>query len=477
MHSFSKALLTDLYQLTMAYGYWKSGQHNRESVFQLFFRRPPFQGGFTLIAGLQHVVDYLENFRFEEEDIAYLANIKNKNNKALFSKEFLDYLSTLKFSCHLDAVPEGTILFPEEPILRIQGPIIQCQIFESCLLNLINFSSLIATKAARICLAAEGDMVLEFGLRRAQGIDGALTASRSAYIGGCEATSNVLAGKLYDIPVKGTHSHSWVMAFEDELDSFQTFAECHPDNCVLLVDTYDSLEGIKKSIKVAEWLKQNGSSLLGIRLDSGDLAKLSKEARILLDEAGLKDTVIIASNELDEYVIRDLKLQGAQINVWGVGTNLVTAKEQAALDGVYKLGAIKNSQDEWVYKVKLSEDMSKVSHPGIQQVRRFYNESGYVSDLVYDVQIGCEDKNQYKDLLIPIFRNGKKVYNSPSIHEIREKANKELSLFPQEYKSLEKPAKFPVDVEKNLENLRNSLIGDLCDLKRIKIKNESLDYC
>ncbi len=263
----SLALLTDLYQLTMSYGYWKMGLNSKEAVFHLFFRRNPFKGGFTVSAGLESVVNFLDNLHFDESDLSYLATIKGVDGQPLFPNDFLQFLGTLKFSCDIDAVPEGTVVFPYEPMLRIQGPLIECQILETVLLNLMNFPSLIATKAARVCLAAKGEPVLEFGLRRAQGIDGGITASRAAYIGGCHATSNVLAGKLFGIPVKGTHSHSWVMAFDEEVEAFHTYAKAMPNNCIFLVDTYDTVEGVKKAIEAAKWLKSQGKKMIGIRLD------------------------------------------------------------------------------------------------------------------------------------------------------------------------------------------------------------------
>lgn len=473
------ALLTDLYQLTMAYGYWKSGIANKECVFHLFFRRPPFNGGFTVAAGLQLVIEFLENFRFTESDLHYLSSLKIGSKPGFFSKDFLDYLSQLKFSCDVDAVPEGTIVFADEPILRIQGPIIECQLLESCLLNLLNFSTLIATKATRICLAAEGDSVIEFGLRRAQGMNGALTASRAAYIGGCEATSNVLAGKLYDIPVKGTHSHSWIMAFETELDSFQTYAEHLPENTIFLVDTYNTIEGIKKAIEVGKLLQSRGQKLLGIRLDSGDLAQLSIQGRRLLDDAGMVDALIVASNELDETSIGDLKHQGARIDVWGVGTHLVTAKSNPALDGVYKLSAIRNPGGEWIYKLKLSEQLIKTSNPGILQIKRFSSKEGNKMDLIYDIFTGISDNSCSMDisndatttqidpnligvdLLVPIFRQGKRVYDSPSIHDIRKKTQDELNQFPTGIKQLSNPLRYQIGMEKNLFDIKTKLIKEL----------------
>src|SRR6266478_1476928 len=310
-----RALLTDLYQLTMACGYWKSGRAEREAVFHLFFRHSPFQCGFTLTAGLAPAIEFLQSFRFTKDDLAFLSTLRGNDDQPLFDRGFLDYLGTLRFSCDVDAIPEGTAVFPQEPLLRIQGPILQCQLLETALLNLINFQSLSATKAARVCLAARGEPVLEFGLRRAQGIDGALAASRAAYVGGCAATSNVLAGQLFGIPVRGTHAHSWVMAFDTEEEAFRAYAEAMPNNAVFLVDTYNTLAGVRRAIEMGRWLREHGHELGGVRLDSGDLAWLSLEARRLLDEAGFPKASILASNDLDEQTIASLKQQGAAIDV------------------------------------------------------------------------------------------------------------------------------------------------------------------
>lgn len=473
----SLALLTDLYQLTMSYGYWKTGIHKKESVFHLFFRRAPFHGGFTIAAGLEYVIDFLENFHFTSSDLDYLSTLSNPNQEGpLFSSEFLDYLATLRFTGQIDAIPEGTVVFPYEPLIRVQGPLIECQILETPLLNLINFPTLIATKAARMCVAAQGEPILEFGVRRAQGIDGALTASRAAYIGGCDSTSNVLAGKTFGIPVKGTHSHSWVMVFDSELESFQTYAEAMPDNCVFLVDTYDTLEGVKKAIEVGRWLREQGKDLLGIRLDSGDLADLSIKSRQMLDQAGFQQAKIIASNELDETIIRELKRQGAKISIWGVGTNLVTGKDQPALDGVYKLSAIRDHDEEWKYKLKLSEQMTKVSNPGILQVRRYYSDDSNVADVIYNInspiQGECRlidplDPTKEKvirsemaseDLLEPIFRNGQCVYPIPSLEAIREHTKQELARFPVGIKRFLNPHVYVVGMEKSLFDLKMQLI-------------------
>lgn len=475
----SLTLLTDFYQLTMCYAYWKAGLDERETVFQLFFRKRPFNGGFAVAAGLEAAVKYLENFRFEESDLDYLQKLKYPDGSAFFSSDFFDYLRKMRFTCDIDAMPEGTVMFPYEPLLRIRGPLVQCQLLESPLLNLLNFPTLIATKAARVCIAAQGDSVFEFGMRRAQGIDGALTASRAAYIGGCDATSNVLAGKLYGIPVKGTHSHSWVMVFDEELEAFQTYAEILPKNCVFLVDTYNSLEGIKKAIQVGQSLKKQGQPFIGIRLDSGDLAYLSIEARKMLDAAGFPETQIFASNELDEIIISELKRQGAKINVWGVGTNLVTGKDQPALDGVYKLSAIRQKEGQWRYTLKLSEQLLKVSNPGILQVRRFKQGGEYIADAIYDEEnpiVGdchlvdpldpTREKRlkkdlAWEDLLVPIFRQGKLVYDLPALPSIRARTTEQLSQFPVGIKRFLNPHQYVVGMEKKIHEEKMRLIKEI----------------
>jgi nicotinate phosphoribosyltransferase len=472
----SLALLTDLYELTMAYGYWKSGTHTKEAVFNLFYRQNPFKSGFGIVCGLQDIVELLQNFCFDEGDLAYLAELKGDDGKPIFDAAFLDYLRKLKFSCDVDAIPEGTVVFPHEPLVRVRGPIMQAQILETALLNLINFPTLIATKAARICHATRGEPVLEYGLRRAQGIDGALTASRAAYIGGCSATSNVLAGKMFGIPVKGTHAHSWVMSFDSELEAFQKYAEAMPNNCVFLVDTYDTLAGVRNAVKVGEWLRQRGHEMLGIRLDSGDLAYLSIEARKMLDAAGFPEVVIIGSNDLDENIIASLKAQGATINVWGVGTKLVTAYDQPAMGGVYKLAAVRPAGGCWEYKVKLSEQFAKVSIPGIQQVRRFHRDGEFLADVIYDEALGIPDGctavdpldmtrrkvippgTPYVDLMTPIFRQGKPVYQPPSIHAVRDHAKAQLGSFHAGVKRFLNPHQYPVGLELQLHELRTKLI-------------------
>lgn len=440
------SLLTDLYQLTMAYGYWKNRMHDNEAVFHLFFRKTPFNGRFTVASGLEEVMAYLEDLAFGVEDIQYLGSLTGNDGLPLFEEGFLNYLQRMTFSCDVEAVPEGTVVFPHQPILRIKGPLIQAQLIETALLNIVNFQTLIATKAARTVLAAKGDTVLEFGLRRAQGIDGGLSASRAAYIGGCHATSNVLAGKLFDIPVRGTHAHSWVMCHEDEEEAFEAYAQTMPNNCVFLVDTYDTIEGVKKAIRVGERLRTKGFEMAGIRLDSGDLAALSKAARLLLDAAGFEQAQIVASDSLDEYAIEKLKAEGAQISVWGVGTRLVTAFDQPALGGVYKLAALRKPNEAWQYKIKRSETLAKISTPGVLNVWRFSDAEGVpVADMLFDESqptpaktlidaenhaVNCSAFHKEK-LLLPIFEKGKKVYDTPSIHETRDLARRQTTVFAQ----------------------------------------------
>ncbi len=440
----SLVLLTDLYQLTMAYGYWKAGRATEEAVFHLFYRKNPFKGNYAIACGLQDVVEFLVQFQFTPSDIRYLETLKGADDAPLFEADFLAYLAAMDFSCDVDAMPEGTVVFPHEPILRIKGPLIQAQLIETALLNIINFQTLIATKSARIVTAAQGDMVLEFGLRRAQGIDGGLSASRAAYIGGCHATSNVLASKIYGIPVKGTHAHSWVMSFEEEEAAFLAYAATMPNNCVFLVDTYDTIKGVKKAIKVGRKLRKKGHQLLGIRLDSGDLAALSSKARTLLDKAGFEATKIVASDSLNEYKLAVLKERGAKITVWGIGTNLVTAEDQPALGGVYKLAATRKKGAAWKYKIKLSDTPIKTSTPGLLQVRRYFMSDGKpFGDMIWNIEnsepipelqsfdgrnIIATDR-LFQDLLVPIFRNGAAIYELPTIETIRNNSLAQVQLF------------------------------------------------
>lgn len=442
------ALVADLYHLTMAYGFWKNDMQDRPSVFQLYFRRNPFGNPYAIATGLGLVVDYLQQFRFTVEDIHYLGALKGADGLPLFDIGFLNYLQRLEFKCDVYAVPEGTAVFPNQPLIRVEGPLLQAQIIESALLNLVNFSTLIATKAARVVQAAQGDQILEFGLRRAQGLDGAITASRAAYIGGCDATSNLMAGKYYQIPVRGTHAHSWVMSYGNEADAYRGFANAMPNNCIFLVDTYDTINGIKNAIEIGKELRDNGHALLGIRLDSGDLSALSKTARKMLDEAGMTDTAIVASDSLDETSISKLKKDKAPINIWGVGTELITGGTQAALGGVYKLAAIQNTGGAWEYRIKKSEDLYKMSNPGIHQVRRYFDSAGIPQvDVLFEVSNLKPEKEliemangtvhplpsskDFEDLLIPVFNNGKLVYELPNVHQVRERSLQQQDVMQQ----------------------------------------------
>lgn len=413
-------LLTDLYQLTMGYGYWRCGMAEREAVFHLFFRRPPFGDEAVITGGIAPAVDYLASLRFTDEELGYLGSLTGADDQPLFEQDYLDYLHELDWSLTVHGIPEGELALPHEPLLRVQGPLLQCQVVETALLNLVNFQTLIATKAARICAAAGEDPVIEFGLRRAQGPDGGLSATRAAYLGGCAGTSNVLAGMQFGIPVKGTHAHSWVMSFDQEEDAFDTYARAMPNNAILLVDTYDTLEGVRNAIATGHQLREKGHELLGIRLDSGDLVALSRDARKLLDEAGFPEAKIVASNDLDEYAIAELKAAGARIDIWGIGTKLATAYDQPALGGVYKLGAIRNSDGDWQYRVKLSNDLIKVSNPGIIQVNRTVNEEGQVRDILFNEA----DHNQPTGtpLLVPLLQHGARAADIRPLPTARERA-------------------------------------------------------
>lgn len=469
-------LLTDLYQLTMAYGYWKSGIAKQEAVFHGFFRKTPFGGGFSVAAGLGPIMDWLEGWKFAKDDLEYLATLTGRDGKPLFERGFLDDLGRMELTVDLDAIPEGTVVFPHEPLVRVRGPVLQCQLLETALLTLMNFNTLIATKAARMRLAAAGDAVLEFGLRRAQGADGGMAASRAAHLGGCDATSNVLAGKRFGIPVRGTHAHSWVMGFDTELEAFRAYAAAMPNNCVFLVDTFDTLQGVRNAITVGRELRAKGHDLAGIRLDSGDLAWLSIEARKLLDAAGFTDAKIVASNDLDERLIQSLKAQGAAIDVWGVGTKLVTAYDQPALGGVYKLGAIRKD-GAWVPRIKLSEQRIKVSNPGIQQVRRFSRDGVFVADAIYDTELGAGNPCRivdpveplrgksiegaaHEDLLVPVLRAGAPVYARPTLVQSRARALAQVAMLPASCKRLDNPHLYPVGLEQQLHDRKEAMIQD-----------------
>ncbi|MBP63544.1 MAG: nicotinate phosphoribosyltransferase [Planctomycetaceae bacterium] len=470
------ALLTDLYQLTMAYGYWKLGRAEQEAVFHLFFRKPPFAGGYAVTAGLGTVLEFLDAYRFEDTDIAYLESLTGNDDRPLFDREFLDHLKNLRLTVDIDAMPEGTVAFGQEPLLRVRGPILQCQLLETPLLNMINFQTLIATQAVRICSATGGEPVLEFGLRRAQGIDGGLAASRAAYIGGCAATSNVLAGKLYGIPVRGTHAHSWIMSFDSEVQAFESYAQVMPNNCVFLVDTYDTLEGVQRAVAVGRQLRERGHKMVGIRLDSGDLAHLSIEARKILDEAGFPDAVIVASNDLDERAIESLKRQDAAISVWGVGTRLATAYSQPALGGVYKMGAIRHSDGSWQPKIKVSEQGVKTTIPGTLQVRRFIDERGYVGDMIFDdthepdargIVVDLKDTRhlekitspaRFTDLLQPVLRGGGLAGPVTDLATARQRVCQQLQQLSPAVQRFNNPDSYLVGMDIGLHERREEMI-------------------
>ncbi|GEN34609.1 nicotinate phosphoribosyltransferase [Aneurinibacillus danicus] len=463
---------TDLYQINMMYAYYKKGMDRQRTVFDVFFRKAPCGNGYAVFAGLEQVLDYIENIRFTEEDIAYLRSVYP------YEEGFLDMLRNFRFTGSISAMKEGTIVFPGEPLIRIEAPVCEAQLIETTMLTIINHQTLIATKAARIVGAAKGDIVLEFGLRRAQGADAGYYGARAAYIGGVHATSNVMAGRDFGIPVRGTHAHSFVQLFEHELDAFTAYSEAFPDETVLLVDTYDTLGvGIPHAIKLGLAMKEKGKKLLGIRLDSGDLAYLSKEARRMLDDAGLEDVAIIASSDLDEHLIQDLKSQEAQITIWGVGTNLITSSDCPALGGVYKLAAVEKD-GEWLPRLKISENPTKITNPGYKQVVRFYD---LATDRPLADLIALEDEEIPRDkitlfhplfphkrkticnyriesLLHPMIERGQRCYKTPSLDDIREYSRKDLARFSPEIKRLTNPHEYHVDLSQKLWDLKQRLI-------------------
>jgi nicotinate phosphoribosyltransferase len=467
----SLALLTDLYQLTMACGYWKGGDAEREAVFHIMFRRAPFGGGYAIAAGLAPAVAFLQRLRFSGDDLAYLATL------GLFPGAFLDYLRGLRLELTVDAAPEGSVVFPHEPIVRVTGPILQAQIVETALLTLVNFQTLIATKAARVVQAARGAPVIEFGLRRAQGIDGGLGASRAAYIGGVAGTSNVLAGKLLGIPVLGTHAHSWVMFHGDELAAFRAYAAALPTNCTFLVDTYDTLEGVRHAIAVGEELRAHGHQLRGVRLDSGDLAHLSIQARRLLDEAGFADAKIVASNDLDEHLIASLHEQGARIDSFGVGTKLVTGFDQPALGGVYKLGAYRDAAGAWHDAIKLSEQPIKITDPGVLGVKRLRKGGALAGDVIYDCERGwagpnlhdvehpalpayIPDHDRADDLFIRVMDRGRLIGPLPDLASARARAAAELAALSPRTRRFLNPQPYPVGLDDHVHARKLKLIAE-----------------
>ena len=479
MSTMKLTLLTDLYELTMMQGYFKN--HTNETViFDAFYRKNPSGNGFAIAAGLDQVIDYIKNLTFDKDDIAYLRSLK------LFDEDFLDYLSNFHFSGDIYAIPEGTVVFPREPLVKVIAPIMEAQLVETAILNIINHQSLIATKCARVVYAAKGDGIMEFGLRRAQGPDAGIYGARAAVIAGCIGTSNVLAGQMFDIPIKGTHAHSWIMSFPSELEAFRTYAELFPDNCLLLVDTYDTLNsGVKHAIQVFKEMREKGinSKLFGIRLDSGDLAYLTKKARIMLDEAGFPDAIISASSDLDEYLINSLMNQGAKITSWGVGTNLITSKDCPSFGGVYKLACIINEDGTEIPKIKVSENVEKVTNPGNKKILRIYDKaSGKIkADLItLEDEVFTEDQpltlfdplatwkrtrleaDTYtiRELLVPIFKKGECVYESPSVMDIQAYCTQEKTTLWDESKRLINPQEVYVDLSRKLYDLKNQLLDD-----------------
>lgn len=473
-------LLTDLYELTMMQGYFERGD-SEIVVFDMFFRSNPNQNGYSIAAGLEQVIDYVKKLNFTYDDVAYLRSLK------IFSDDFLHYLSGFHFSGDIYAIPEGTVVFPKEPLIKVVAPIMEAQLIETAILNIMNHQSLIATKAARVVHAAAGDGVMEFGLRRAQGPDAGLYGARAAMIGGCIATSNVLAGELFDVPVRGTHAHSWVMSFPDEYTAFKTYADLYPNACTLLVDTYDTIKsGVPNAIKVFTEMREAGIELknYGIRLDSGDLAYLSKKARKMLDEAGFETAVISASNDLDEHLIHSLKVQGAKITSWGVGTHLITSKDCPSFGGVYKLAAIKQEDGTFESKIKLSENTEKITNPGNKTIYRIYDkETGKMradlicfADEVFDENedLMLFDPNAtwkktlleagtytMRKLLKPVFIKGECFYESPSVMEIAAYCKKEKDTLWDETKRLANPHRVYVDLSQKLYDEKQRLLNQM----------------
>ena len=471
-------LLTDLYELTMMQGYFQHKDQNETVIFDAFYRTNPGEGGYSVAAGLEQVIQYIKELHFSEEDIEYLAGL------GIFGRDFLDYLKDFKFTGDIYAIPEGSVIFPREPLIKVIAPIMQAQLIETAILNIINHQSLIATKAARVCYAARGDGIMEFGLRRAQGPDAGTYGARAAVIGGCIGTSNVLCGRLFDVPVKGTHAHSWIMSFPDEYTAFKTYAEMYPSACILLVDTYDTLKsGVPNAIRVFKEMREAGVPLTvyGIRLDSGDLAYLSKKARKMLDAAGFPDAVISASNDLDEFLIDSLKVQGAAITSWGVGTNLITSKDCPSFGGVYKLAAIMDKDGHFIPKIKLSENSEKVTNPGNKTIYRIYEkESGKIKADLICLADETFDENEplllfdplepwkktklpggsytMREIMIPVFRNGECCYESPKVMDIREYCRKELDTLWDETRRLVNPHKVYVDLSKKLYDMKIELL-------------------
>ncbi len=476
MHKRNLTLLTDLYQLTMMNGYLKEDMQNQEVIFDLFFRQNELIT-YSLSAGLEQAVDYVLNLKFEKEDIDYLRGLN------LFNEPFLEKLATLKFTGDIYSVKEGTMVFPGEPILTVKAPIFQAQLIETALLNIINHQTLIASKAAKICYVANGDNVMEFGLRRAQGPDAGIYGSRASIIGGCNSTSNVLAGKMFNIPIAGTHAHSWVMSFESELEAFMAYADAYPNATLLLVDTYDTLKsGIPNAIKVFDYLKKQGKKPLGIRIDSGDLAYLTKKARKMLDEAGYPDAIICASGDLDEKLIQSLKLQGAKINSWGIGTKLITSADMPALGGVYKMAGVVKEDGTIIPKIKVSETSAKITNPGFKKIVRIYDNQTNKAEadliLLYDETIDTTKPltithpietwkkitftdYSIKELTFKVVEKGELCVELPSLKEISAYAKQEMQSFWDEYLRIDKPHIYKVDLSDKLLALKNGMLDEI----------------
>ena len=440
----SEALRTDLYQLTMMQAYWKS-VHDPEATFDYFVRKIPF-GSYLVTAGLSYVLDYIKNLRFEDDDIEYLVTQG-------FDTEFLEHLRNFRFTGDIHAMPEGSIAFPLEPIIRVTAPIMEAQLIETFLLNKMNFSTLIATKASRVVYAARGRSIAEFGLRRAQG-DGYLEATRATYIGGCASTSNVSAGKKLGIPVSGTMAHSFVTSFDHEIDSYRAYAEAFPKKCFLLIDTYNSIEGAKKAVIVGKELEKKGEKLMGVRLDSGDLAGLSKHVRRILDDAGLGYVKIVASGDLNEWKIDELMNKGARIDLFGVGTELVTGRPTPALDGIYKLSDVVQ-HGRHIPKMKLSDDAIKATLPGKKCVWRVVKKGKFERDII---SLNDESIDHAIPLLEKVVEKGKIICNIPSLEEIRNYARENLLNLPDVFKKLDDAPVYPVEFSKELVMLREHII-------------------
>ncbi len=468
------SMLTDFYEFTMSNGYFKNGMKDTEVAFDLFFRKIPNDGGYAIMAGLEQMIEYINNLHFSEEDVEYL------RKKDIFSEEFLEYLLNFSFSCSVWAIPEGTPIFPMEPVVTVRGPVIEAQLMETMLLLTVNHQSLIATKASRIVQASEGRAVMEFGSRRAQGYDGAIYGARAAYIGGCAGTACTVTDQLFDIPALGTMAHSWVQMFDSELEAFRTYARCYPADCTLLVDTYNVLKsGIPNAIKAFDTeVVPRGFRPKGIRIDSGDITYLSKKARKMLDDAGYPDVKIVASNSLDEHIIRDMLNQGAKVDIFGVGERLITSKSEPVFGGVYKLVSVFRDGEE-IPKIKLSENVAKITIPGFKSLYRLYsNETGKaIADVItkhdetfdgvteyelFDPQYTWKRKTvtnfTARKLLIPIFENGKQVYTSPTLKELKDYCKQEVETLWDEVTRFENPHTYYVDLSPDLWQIRENML-------------------